>query len=296
MDRIKNVLFLWVLCFFITFSSGIVYAQDSYQTEISAGYSHQEDENETETIQYGIGAEVHFSAVNTGSHPLAEADFLERIGSIEMVLGKSEFKADSFIDIEADGPFYGALLTVVRPDSPIAVQAIYAKSELEFDSPLDVNLTSEGYGLGIGYFLDKSLLAEVQYTHIDAEISSSNSSLSVDGYEFIGKFVNELSNGTAYNLEGSIGIEQFDNDSDNGSNTIFGVSGDYYFNQKVSLGAGFALNSGDNKNDEGNTYGLDLKAFLNSQLGVNVGYEQFIADNDEGEDEESYDISLIVRF
>lgn len=296
MDRIKNVLFLWVLCFFITFSSGIVYAQDSYQTEISAGYSHQEDENETETIQYGVGAEIHFSAVNTAGHPLAEADFLERIGSIAIVLGKNEFKADSVIDIEADGPFYGALLTYAKPDFPIVLQAIYAKSELEFEPPWNVDLTSEAYGLGIGYFLDKSLLAEVQYTHIDTEISSSNSSLSVDGYAFIGKFVNELSNGTAYNLEGSIGIEQFDDESDDGSNTILGIAGDYYFNQKVSLGAGFALNSGDDKDDEGNTYGLDLKAFLNSQLGVNVGYEQFIADNDEGEDEESYDVSLIVRF
>lgn len=290
------------LCFFLILGFEVIYAQDSYQTEIAAGYSRWDDEDDNKTTQYGIGAKIHLSKVNTVGHPLAEADFLERIGSIELLIGKAESKSDSIIDIEANGPYYGAALTYAKPDLPVVLQAMYAKIQLEFESPLDGDMMADVYGFGIGYFLEKNLLAGIQYIHseTDANIkyltSSSETTSKTNSYALTAKFVREESDGKAYNLEGSIGIEQFDDESDDGSNKIFEVSGDYYLNREVSLGAGFGLNTGDKKDDEGKTVSLDFNAFLTPQFGVNIGVEKFIADNVEGEDENTLGVKALMRF
>lgn len=301
MKGIKYVISL-NLCFFLILGVEVIYAQDSYQTEISAGYSRWDDEDDNKTTTYDISAKLHFLPVNTVEHPLAEAAFLERIGNVQLHVGKAEYKSDSTIDMEANGPLYGATLTYAKPDLPVVLQAQYAKIQLEFESPLDGDLTSDVYGFGIGYFLDKSLLAGIQYSHSETDTKikyltfSSETTSKKDNYALAAKFVREQSDGTAYNLEGSIGIEQFDDESDDGSNTIFVVSGDYYLNREVSLGAGFGLNTGDDKDNEGKAVRLDFNAFLTSQFAVNIGVEKFIADNDEGEDANTFNVGVKVRF
>ena len=301
MKGIKYVISL-SLCFFLILGVEVIYAQDSYQTEISAGYSRWDDEDDNKTTQYDISAKLHFLPVNTVEHPLAEAAFLERIGSIELLIGKAESKGESIIDIEANGPYYGVALTYAKPDLPVVLQAQYAKIQLEFESPLDGDVTSDVYGFGIGYFLDKSLLAGIQYIHSETDTNikyltfSSETTSKTNSYALTAKFVREQSDGTAYNLEGGIGIEQFDDESDDGSNTIFEVSGDYYLNREVSLGAGFELNTGDDKDNEGKTVNLDFNAFVTPQFAVNIGVEKFIADNDEGENDNTFDVKVLMRF
>jgi len=301
MKGIKYVISLSV-CFFLILCFEVIYAQDSYQTEISASYSRWDDEDDNKTTQYDISAKLHFLPVNTVGHPLAEAAFLERIGNVQLHVGKVESKGESIIDIEANGPLYGAALTYAKPDLPVVLQAQYAKIQLEFESPLDGDVTIDDYGVGFGYFLDKSLLAGIQYGHIetDAKIkyltSSSETTSKTNSYALTAKFVREQSGGTAYNIEGGIEIEQFDDESDDGSNTIFGVSGDYYLNREVSLGAGFGLNTGDDKDNEGKTVNLDFNAFLTPQFAVNIALEKFIADNDEGEDADTFNVGMKVRF
>ena len=277
------------------------HAQENYQTEIFVNYYRSEDDDDLEMKMHGLSAVIHFTEVNTVGHPLAEAVFLERIGSIEVLVGEQELKVDSTI-FEADGPIYGGIATVMKPGLPIAIQATLVKSELEFDAPIDGDIKIDSYGFGIGYFFAHNFLVGVKYSHTERDTDMEIPNFSIvettkfDDYELAVKFVRELEDGTAFNIEGDFGVSQSDDGTDNESNTIIGISGDYYFNQKISIGGGLEINTGDDKSDEGKTFEIDFKAFVTHIFSINFGLEKFNADNDEGADEESLQFILSARF
>lgn len=298
---ITKYFFTFALCLFLTACFDFVYAKDNYRTEISANYFHSEDGSKT--TLHDIDARIYFLQVNTFSHPLAEAAFLERIGSVSFLVGKRKLESNSLLlNIEADGPTYTSVVTYAKPDIPLTLQATYTMSDLEFESPLDGDFKLDTYGLGIGYFFARNLFGGITFVHSKSNMEISLFSLSVDEtsntdeYEIFAKYVKERSDGTAYNIESNIGIQQFDNSADDGSNTFVEISGDYYFNQRISLGGGIGVNTGDDKYGEGKTFAIDFNVFLSPRSLVNVSFESFLADNDEGEDEESYDIRLAMRF
>ncbi len=236
------------LCIFVSFFRITSHAQESYQTEFSLEYYSSEDDDNYEDKLYGVSAEVHFSQVDTKGHPYAEAAFLERVGSVELVIGKSETELDSIA--EGDGPLYGAMLTLMKPDLPIAIQATYLKSKLEFEPPLDgADTEADGYGIEIGHFLSDGLLVSIGYMHSETDLTipilTVDETIKHDDYELYAKFVKENLGGTAYNVEGTLGISQFDDGRDDGSNNFIVVSGNYYFNRRISLGGELEINIGD---------------------------------------------------
>lgn len=292
MNKTGKFVFL-SLCFSIFFCFGTVYAQDSYQAEVSAKYCSSEDDDNIEYKIYGVNAEVYFSKVDTTGHPLAEAAFLERIGSIEVIAGIEEFKEDT--NVEADGPLYGVGATFMNPKLPIAFQASFITSKLEFDSPSDGDATKDLYEFGFGYFITDRLIAWLIYGYSDVEQPIPGAKES-NNYELSAKYVRVLADGTAFNIEGGLVLRQFDDGTEDGSNTIFNVLCDYYINQKVSIGAGFEINTGDYKGDEGKTFAMDFKAFVLPRISINAGFEKFLADNDGGADKESLQVTLSARF
>lgn len=279
------------------FYFGSAYAQDNYRTEMSVNYDSSKDDD-IEVKIYGIMAGIHFSPVDTTGHPLAEADFLERVGGIALTVGKMEAKSGS-TSVDADGPFYGLLVALMKPDYPLTANVMYFKTETEFAAPYDGEITVDSYGFNIGKFISDGLLAFVGYSHTESDISFAGlleSKRKTNDYSTGVKYVNELHDNAAFNIEADLAISQFDGGDDDGSNTIFGLSGDYYFTNRTSLGAGFDINIGDDKSDEGISFGINSTVFITPHFLLSVGFEKFQADNDEGEDEDSYDVTMSARF
>lgn len=292
MNKTGKLIFL-SLCFSIFFCFGTVNAQDDYQAEISAKYYSSEDDDNTEYKTYCANGEVYFSKVDTAGHPFAEAAFLERIGSIEVIAGIEELKADP--NVKAEGPLYGLGATFMNPKLPIAFQASFITSKLEFDSPLDGDATKEHYEFGFGYFFTNRLIAELIYGYSEVEQPIPGAK-EYNNYEFSVKYVRVLTDGTAFNIEGGLLLRQFDENTEDESNVIFKVLCDYYINQKVSIGAGFEINTGDKKDDEGKTFAIDFKAFVLPRISFNAGFSKFLADNDEGADKGSLQVTFTARF
>lgn len=292
MNKTSKFVFL-NLCISIIFCFGTVYAQDSYQAEVSAKYYSSEDDDNIEYKIYGVNGEVYFAKVDTTGHPLAEAAFLERIGSIEVTAGIEEFKADP--NVKADGPLYGVGATFMNPRLPITFQASFITSKLEFDSPSDGDATKEHYEFGFGYFVTDRLIAWLIYGYNEVEQPIPGAK-EYNNYELSAKYVRVLADGTAFNIESGLLLRQFDDGTEDGSNAIFKVLCDYYINHKVSIGAGFEINTGDNMYDEGKTFAIDFKAFVLPRISINAGFEKFLADNDEGADKGSLQVTLSARF
>lgn len=267
------------------------HAQENYQTEISADWSIYEDDSDREGKTYNLKAEIHFTEVDTVDHPFAEAAFLERIGSIRVSAGKYEYKNSA--TIKADGHIYAVGANFMKPDLPITIKTEFMKGKLEFDAPLDGNNTINYYNFGIGYFFTRSLLVGVEYSYkeqdIEIPIILVNKTYKRDNYKLAVKFVRELRNGTAFNIEGSFGVSQLDDGTDDESNTIIEILGDYYFNQKISIGGGLERNAGNHNGYEGITFKIDTKAFLTSIFSINFEFEK-------SADEESLQFILLARF
>ena len=283
-----------------SFSTCVVssaYAQDNYQTEISASYYSSKNDADYDFTDYSINIKQHFAPVNTSSHPLAEASFLERIGSIDLLVGIVDEQYGS--GIEADGNTYGAMLTYMKPEMSIALQAMFAKADLEFDPPVDADRTVDVYSFGVGKFLHDGFLVGIQHSHAEYELSISGapySSYDIDSYEVAAKYVSDLPVGTSFNVEGTLGFKKYDDGSVDDTNTIFEVSGDYYFDVKNSVACGLSINTGDNKDAEGKEYAIGFNTFMTPQFNFDASFKKFLAANSEGEDDESFNITLSARF
>jgi predicted porin len=155
------------------------------------------------------------------------------------------------------------------------------------------------YNLGIGMFVRDNLLIALGYGHEKEEFKDQvfgTYEVKNNLYSVSTKWVNEKNNGTALNIEGSIGLDNYDDGFEDGSNTVLGVAADYYFNPRMSVGAGLALNAGDDVGAEGNTLEIRSAIFFNPRFSVRAAFEQFFADNDNSDDEQAISFNLSTRF
>lgn len=294
MNKIVAVLIamsFWTLSLLCTVT---VYAQDAFQIEISADYIKLEADDNFESKLYGVYAEVFFLPVKTANHPLAEAAFLERIGSVELFGGKYETQGATS---KADGPVYRALATFMKPGSALFAEALYYRLKLEADPPSTTNWAADAYGLGIGSFFSDGLLLGIRYFHSKSETTGPFSSMTkFDDYEMHVKNVSVNADGTALNIEGNAGLRRTDDGSVVESNIAVGVSGDYYFTRQVSAGVGIEVETGENRWDEGVTASINVNAYANQSFSAKMAYEKFSAHHETVPDDDLINVTVSVRF
>lgn len=284
-------------CIVFVLSFNIVYGQDFYRIETSLVYSQLEDEDDFESKEYLLSGTIHFKQVDTGKHPLAEAAFLERVGSL--LLGGGIIESDFGKGVKADGTGFGAEVTYAQPDQLVFVNALFITFDSDFDPPVDGEISSDILDFKIGMYLKDGLLVGFEYGHRETDTSivgildyKSESDL----YGAFTKWVHELENDTAVNVLANLGVDKFDDNTGDGSNIIIEVATDYYFNPRISIGAGLVFNTGDDEYDEGKSFEVRSGIFLNPHFSIEGVFRKFIADNDNVEDEKSIDISLLTRF
>ncbi len=301
MEDVLRTFFLHAVCTVLLMALPIaletVNAQGHYLTEVSTELFLSDDADNNETEIYAFRGRQHFSPVDASGHPLKEAAFLERIGDIELTFAMTDLRFGS--GLAADGPFYGGSVHYMQPGLPFLLITGFQRSRVAFDSPISANITTNLYDLAFGIFLKDGLLIQFGYTHSKTVLSQTSFpsvEFEGDNYDFITKWVYEIDNKTAFNIEGTIGAHQFKDSTSKGSNTVFAILGEYYFNPRMSLGSGYAFNTGDDKDDEGSTATLIATVFINPSFSAQLEFETFFADNIEGEDEDHFDLLLSVRF
>lgn len=294
MSRIARGCILGFLYITLVLSFNTAYGKDLYQFEASTQYLNREMDN-FEMRDYGLLATTYFKKVNVGKHPLAEAAFLNRISSIAVPAGFTQLEFNIGNEIQGDGPIYGAEITYAETGRPLYANASFSVMDIDFDAPTNGELSHDGYSLGIGIFLRESLLLAFEYGHEETEILNFSENEN-QTYTVSTKWVNEIVNGRAVNIEANLGLDQYNEGSEDGSNTIIGAAGDYYFNPRISIGAGLTFNTGDDADSEGNTFEIRSGIFFNPRFSINTAYEKFLADNDNSEDEQIINISLLTRF
>ncbi len=283
-----------VLGFLLT---GPALAKDSYQYEV-AGHWFKSDTDYTEVNGYSLTGEMYFSPVNTKDHPLAEAYFLERIGSVGITASKLDVEmsfANSATQYTGDSKSFGLHVAYTQPNLPYLFLAGYTKSDFGYDAPLSIDSSADVFFVGAGYYIMDNVLVGINYQQLDADLGSGNNQTD-KRYSVYGKQVRELQNNTAYNILIGLDIIESESAAQTYDNWELEVSGDYYFTNFISIGAGLGIHRGDEESEEGNEYTLNNKAYFNRNVGVELSYSLFEADNASGQDSKNILFSVIGRF
>ncbi len=281
----KFGLLLTIFCF--AAMPAVVFAQDSYRAEAGAGYITSEDDSNIEMNMPIVFATFHFDEVNTSGHPLAEAAFLERIGSIGFMLGEGDIEGS----VNGDVSYLVADLTYMKPDTPYFAEVTLFKTEIEVPGQtIDV----DDIALEAGMFLADTL--RVSLTYFTGETETFGQTMDSDGFGANVKFVKKHENGKACNLEGRVERTSNEFASLDESNTIISLLADHYFNEKTNIELGYTINSGDDKDVEGDTLSLGVRHFFTPKFYGELYYDKFSADDATTDDEDEWLVAVSARF
>jgi len=284
--------FIALVLFFTTAANA---AEDQYQSEISALYSHLEASDDFKMDMAGISGEFFFSPVNTKDHPYAEAAFLERVGSVFVASFLSDLKGTS---TTGDGITYDIGVNLAQPGFPLAVQLVYMNSDYDYDPPSSTSFEANSYGIRFGnYFTDK-FMAGVEYFSSKSEMSNPvlpSMTWKSKDYGLFARYAGELSEGKHISLEGSLGQSKSDA-TESEKNTNIALAADYFFNRALSAGIGIERSSGDAQTEEGMTYKANARYFITSQFSLQAAYDRFLNSNAGVASDWSYTLGASARF
>jgi len=296
MKKSTGRMVVMVLSLVLVFCAVAAYAEEQYQTEVSATYFRSDTDQDNRAFLYGGSAEVFFEPVKTAEHPYAEAAFLERIGSVFVNALNQDTKSGSQ---EGNGPMLQVGVNYAKPGFPLAIQAVYFTSKIDFGAPYNGNMKSNGYALSVGNFFMDTLLAGVDYTYNKTDFSSAggpSSSTNTKDYDLFAKYLYELEHGRELSFAGKLGTSKSDDGTETLSNNHVGLSVDYFFNRSLSAGVGIENNSGKDKDDEGRTYSANVRYFITPRLSVQATYDRFLNANPGLSNDKSFGATLAARF
>jgi outer membrane receptor protein involved in Fe transport len=276
-----------VLSVVLVFCTVAAYAEEQYQTEVSADYIRLDTDKNSRTLAYGVSAEMFFAPVKTAEHPYAEAAFLEHIGSAFVSVLNYEMKTGT---LEGNGQRLLAGVNYTRPDFPLAIKATYATTKLDFNAPANGKLHFKSYDLSIGNYFLHTLLAGIEYSYFKEDSSRSKD------YRLFAKYVHELEHGRALNFDGNLGTSKSDDGTETLSNNYVGLSIDYFLNRSLSAGVGIDNNSGKDESNEGRTYSANVRYFFTPRLSVRANYARFLNANAGLSDFKLFGATLAARF
>ncbi|MDH3976530.1 MAG: putative porin [Deltaproteobacteria bacterium] len=290
-----KTLILFLAASFLFFTTA--QAQESFRFEGEALIHASEDDDDIEVKVIGVGGTFYFTDVNTSDHPYAEAAFLERVGSVYAGVGIGTI--DSDVGMDGDITSVMADAEFMQTGSPIFLEASVSRMIIDVDSPPGGDVTWTILGIGGGWFIEDGLRVGVEYIHEEEDRDVPilvERTIEYDTLSVNGKMVKKLGAGRAFNAEATVSYVMYDDEVDDGSNNVLSLSGDYFFNRKMSAGAGLEYNRGDDNSEEGETFAANFTNFFIPRLYITVDVERFEADNRSGSDEDSLDVSLTLRF
>lgn len=272
-------------------------AQDSYQYLVGGGYSDTDSDDAIESNVIFGAFQLYTSPISYRDGPYAEADFLNRQSNFLLSLGSVEFDIDfGAVNPSLDGTILGAGFEYANQSTPFTFGVLYSQAEADdtvFNTNVEINYDVLEFRLG--YYINNKSRLGVEYAKAEVELLGNNTSISKSEADTYGVNYQNLIY-LANNQFVGFGVDAayIDNDEDE-QNTEFSLAAYYYFNRTAGVGAGIALNSGDDISTEGTTFNVNASFFITPMASIGIEYEQFSAD-EANNDDETIGLQFAVRF
>lgn len=255
----------------------------TYQSEISTSYADIDISDDSEEGYFvGIEGKYYFSPVDTTSHPLAEAAFIEKASNIYLGLGNYEFKdTGDRLDIYQRSlgiDFYIPNTMFYLGAGVNEYKSKYSwPAEGSFDAGSDSTKWDSAWFVKAGIAPVSGLLVWSEFTE-DVDVS--------DEWNINGKYVIPLSGEQALNIEAS-----YEKSDVSYADDIIAGAVDYYLDRHLSLGAGFINSSFDSSDDNESTtdYFIRARNFFTDNVSMELSYT-------DGDYESSLMLGGTIRF
>jgi len=200
----------------------------------------------------GIQGTFYFNQVSDRNGPLAEAAFIQRASNVNAsyTYAKNDDADLRINNFNAGGEFY-------VPNSDFYAAASLGRSFTKVTGSKQVAIT--GYTAEVGLLPITNLLVAVGIAGVDAQGDNETDAT------IRAKYLTKLNNNDV-NLEGNV---RFGDDIN-----MYGISGDYYLDRTLSVGASYNLTTIDDEDDI-YSVGINARKFIAQNIsvqgGLNVG-------------------------
>ena len=234
----------------------------SYQSEARFLHNSTSTDSNSSTSSDFVGV-FYFSPINEAG-PLAEASFMARSSYVAASTGRREF---DLLGANFDGDQYSLGFGYIPSGTGLLLEASLYESHYSALGYVDMDVSASTVSLGM--FMDN-------YTLIRFSYESANSALTsfpdITGNKIDVSFKKLIDN---INIEA--GYSNYD--ASDGVivkvNTNIDLSGDYYIDNTLSVGAGYRHNSGDDAGDEGTTLLIRVVKFASETTRFKLSYGRF---------------------
>ncbi len=229
------------------------------------------------------------------NHPIAESQFLEHVGSVELLFGITQFASSTK---NSSAFVVGNAFSLANKNQPFLMNSRLNPLKDKYDISGSTDQESDIYSLGLGMFLQDGLMVGFKYDRTTSRIYNNFSQINTvksNQYDVFTKFVRKLNNGRALNIEASFAIDSAI-DNNRGDNQTINISGDYYVNQHNSIGFGIERISSEQNVLDGDVISLELRSFITPKFSVAAGMEKFSSDNILFTDDRIIDINFNAKF
>ncbi|NOZ53175.1 MAG: hypothetical protein GXP08_08545 [Gammaproteobacteria bacterium] len=290
--KFVGIAVLPVLCGFLsqpsiasTFENELAFYLESSDRDVKAA---SVDEN-----AFGVNFTKYLTPVGDENYPLEEANFFARSRNVNAGVG---FLDTDFDSANGDGYIIEIGYQHLEKTSPIGFELGYETSDSSVGrGNTAADITQSELLFNVYYYLTDNTRLGLGYLRqsadIDANVGQSSSDSNIDAVVLRTKTVNQY-DGSWVNVEGQLIYSQLDDDNGDTNRTTLAVDGDYYFNRKVSLGAGLAATSGDNNSDS-NRFSVDIVFHTDTGYAFIAAVEK--VDSDSGADENVIRFSFVSR-
>ena len=273
----KATKFLYLIPAVLLFGAPVSQANESYQATVNGIYTNTDNDDDVEITILALGGQYYFKPVSVANGPYGEAGFLNRQSSVIGAIGTVD--VDIFTET-LSGTSFILGFEYADPSQPITAGIIYNYASADKTiSGINVELTLDSVLVQLGYHITRNSRVTFEVSQSDTEIKvegpTPDQKGESDSYGLSYKNVMELGGDQFFNVEA--GITMTENDENDKNNEI-AVLGDYYFNRGASVRAGYAINSGDDIFEEGNTLLIGANFFLQQNVSVGLEIEKFSAD------------------
>ena len=225
----------------------------AYQAEIGASAGMIDPDHGSTSGSFGVDGTYYFNPVQTRNAPLAEAAFLDRASNV-----KAHYNYDEVGDDERHN--YGAGIEYFVPNSDFYLSGNIGRDDIKLNNNVDFDTTV--YGAEVGYLPAPGLLIAAGVKGYDNDYS--------DGVDptLRAKYVTNLSNGNAINLEAGAAFGDLDE---------WNLAADYYLDKTLSLGVDYY----DNDLNDNSEFGINARKFFTPQISLEgrVGFGE-VGNND----------------
>jgi hypothetical protein len=226
---------------------------NAYQAEVGASAGLIDPDNGSSSGSFGVEGTYYFNPVQTRNSPLAEAAFLDRASNVSAHYNYDEVGDD-------DHHNYGVGVEYFVPNSDFYVSGQVGRDDLSFKHGNDFDTTT--YGAEVGYLPAPGLLIAAGVKGYDNDYN--------DGVDptLRAKYVTNLSNGNAINLEAGAAFGDLDE---------WNLAADYYIDKTLSLGVDYY----DNDLNDNSEFGINARKFFTPQVSLEgrVGFGE-VGNND----------------